>query len=194
MPQKIFIISLHRSATRSVSVLLGGFKLYVIHLPTEIGGVDYQAQISDKTNDLAYVCTVLDPLIKEFDAFGDVPFPCLYPELSTRLPKSKFLLGLRDPFKWLNSIRRHIGDRPFIPYEQMQYEMIAGRRENVLGAYTDQELIGGYHRHVVNAIDYFAGNNEAERLHVFNIEDQNACAGIAQFVGQKASGPLPWIR
>ncbi len=51
-------------------------------------------------------------IAKTHDAFSDNPWPLLFREMDAAFPGSKFILTVRDPDRWLNSVVRHFGERP----------------------------------------------------------------------------------
>ena len=48
-------------------------------------------------------------IMKDFDAAEDMPWPHFYPQLDAAYPGSKFILSVRDPEKWFQSIDNHFG-------------------------------------------------------------------------------------
>jgi hypothetical protein len=50
-------------------------------------------------------------LAQRHDAFSDNPWPLLFRELDVAYPGSKFVLTVRDPAKWIESVVRHFGAR-----------------------------------------------------------------------------------
>jgi hypothetical protein len=50
------------------------------------------------------------PIAREKEGFSDNPWPLLYRELDHLFPGSKFVLTVRDPQRWVASLRRHYGD------------------------------------------------------------------------------------
>ena len=54
----------------------------------------------------------LEPIFRvaeSFDAFRDNPWFCLFRELDTRFPGSRFILTLRDELRWMDSVVNHFG-------------------------------------------------------------------------------------
>ncbi|HSC19729.1 MAG TPA: sulfotransferase [Rhizomicrobium sp.] len=49
------------------------------------------------------------PIAREKEAFSDNPWPLLYRELESLFPDSKFVLTVREPQRWLQSLVRHFG-------------------------------------------------------------------------------------
>ena len=48
--------------------------------------------------------------LQQFDAVEDNPWPLMYKDLDALVPGSKFILTVRDPERWYESVARHIGD------------------------------------------------------------------------------------
>jgi hypothetical protein len=51
------------------------------------------------------------PLVADYDALTDNPWPLLYRELDAAYPGAKFILTTRDPQKWIVSLVHHFGER-----------------------------------------------------------------------------------
>ncbi len=48
--------------------------------------------------------------LRAFDAVEDNPWPLMYKDIDAHVPGSKFILTVRDPERWYDSVARHIGD------------------------------------------------------------------------------------
>ena len=100
MDTKIFCIGFHKTGTTSLGKALRilGFKV-----KGSFGVND--PDISEKVYEL------FPPIVEQYDAFQDNPWPILYKELDEQYPDSKFILLERDPDAWLRSQIRHFGTR-----------------------------------------------------------------------------------
>jgi hypothetical protein len=49
-------------------------------------------------------------IAKRYSAFQDNPWPLLYRDLDRHFPGSRFVLTLRDPQRWIESVVGHFGD------------------------------------------------------------------------------------
>lgn len=109
MQQKIFGIGFQKTGTSSLNRALsmlgysaaGGIR---INHPK---GVSIPPPLSKEK-----VLPVALAHVAEADAFSDNPWPLLYRDLDTAFPDAKFILTVRDPDEWLNSMVRHFGDTP----------------------------------------------------------------------------------
>ena len=62
--------------------------------------------------------------LQQFDAVEDNPWPLMYKDLDALVPGSKFILTVRDPERWFESVARHIGD-----LRDPMHEWIYGRKK-----------------------------------------------------------------
>lgn len=109
MPQKIFGIGFQKTGTSSLNRALsmlgynaaGGIR---INHPK---GVSIPPPLTKEN-----VLPVALAHAAKADAFSDNPWPLLYRELDAAFPGAKFVLTVRAPDEWLNSMVRHFGDTP----------------------------------------------------------------------------------
>ncbi|MGH7965331.1 MAG: sulfotransferase family protein [Candidatus Binatia bacterium] len=97
---KIFCIGFHKTGTSSMRLALTrlGFRVtgpYGVHDP------DIASHALDLARDL----------VPQYDAFQDNPWPMLYRELDALYPGSRFILTLREPESWIESVTRHFSGR-----------------------------------------------------------------------------------
>lgn len=190
---KYFVLSLHRSGTRSVTELFEKLGLRTVHWPVRHNGVRLQQKVEGRETDLAHVLDVIEPVINRNDALTDVPVPVLYRELNERYPNAKFLLLRRRTPDWIRSVRKHVGDRPFHPYERVQYWRYFPARPSALGELSDGDLTTMCERHFAQVTDYFAGS-EGKKFASFDLEDQNVGAAIAAFLECDADVAMPHVK
>lgn len=98
MKAKVFCIGFHRTGTSSLAVALRilGFR---VTGPNGLSDPDIGKN----------VLTMAYELVDEYEAFKDNPWPIIYKELDEKFPGSKFILMLRDPGLWINSLVKHFG-------------------------------------------------------------------------------------
>jgi hypothetical protein len=106
--EKIFGIGFHKTGTASLAEALRilGFRVahgMVINGPK---GVHIEPPVTN-----AKVLPYAVARAREVDAACDSPWPTLFRELDAAFPGAKFILTLRDPRAWVDSMRRHFGDR-----------------------------------------------------------------------------------
>ena len=155
---KIFVIGLSRTGTTSIgnALALLGYK--------RIGWKDIRSRHLVNT----YIQGDLGPLIEQtkyFDAFEDLPWPYIYPQMAEMFPDAKFILSLRKHENtWLKSIRRHTARANWRPaaYFYGAHE-VDGNEATVLNAYRN---------HTATVREYF--KNKPERYSELVIEDGDA--------------------
>jgi hypothetical protein len=106
--QKIFGIGFHKTGTASLAQALRLLGYRVTHGIVINGpkGVTVAPPVTTEK-----ILPIAVASARGADAVCDNPFPLLYRELDTAFPNSKFILTLRDPQDWLESIQRHFGRR-----------------------------------------------------------------------------------
>lgn len=95
---KIFGIGFHKTGTKSLAEAL-------MHLGYRVTGPNGVRDPHIGSRVFDYV----DDLIPRFDAFQDNPWPILFRELDGRFPGSKFILTIREPAAWIQSVVDHFG-------------------------------------------------------------------------------------
>ncbi len=185
--RKIFVVSLHRSATQSIRDFLRGAGFRSLHWPVQFGGVDYQAKIVGQETSAKFIADTLQPVFDMFDAVSDVPLPAIYEELDARYPTALFIATYRDPFDWVRSVRRHIGTRPFDEYERSQYWRYCSGRPDALTDISDAELLRMHLCHYAGLLSYFDSNS---RFLLLDLADPNIGKQLSDFLSVPAR-PLP---
>ena len=188
---KCFIISLHRTGTRSVSELLSSF-CSVLQYPVRHRGVHLESKIIGREHDLEFVAETLSPALDSYDAVSDVPIPVLYRQLLRRYPGAKFILLVRNPFDWVHSVRRHIGKRALLPYERVQYWHYLMERPMRLSDVDDRHLLRMNAQHTADVIEFFQ-QGPPGNLGVFELRPESGRAIVA-FLGIDADARLPTLR
>lgn len=98
IPTRIFGIGMHKTATTS------------LHQALTILGFDSAHWKSAKWAKAIWNQMRNDgrsPVLEKHYALCDLPIPLLYRELDKAYPGSKFILTVRDPNKWLHSVKNH---------------------------------------------------------------------------------------
>lgn len=184
---KIFNLSLHRSATQSVTHFFRLHGFSAAHWP----GKEPIARCENmvETLDTVGVWKMMLPTIEANDVFSDVPYNFLYREALDRYPDAKFFLILRDTSKWLRSVRNHIGDGLLDNFEKFQYWPYADTRKPKLIDYTDEELLTMYRLHR-QAVDSYLAANHAD-FRIFMLESPSLAEEIGAFAGFRPNQPFP---
>jgi hypothetical protein len=90
-------------------------------------------------------------VIPKYDAFRDWPWPLLYQTLAESIPDAGFILTIRDPAEWLDSIKRHAERTGPTLARRIVYgsEMPHGHGSHYIDV---------YNRHNENVLRYFSGS------------------------------------
>lgn len=190
---KCFVLSLHRSGTRSITHLLEGWGLRTVHYPSRHNGVRLEPKIDGRETDLAHVANVIAPVIHKNDAMTDVPIPTLYRELDARYPNARFLLLRRRPTDWIRSVRRHVGERAFHRYERVQYWHYFSERPRALRELADRDLRRMCERHFSQVQDYFEPQGR-QKFAAFDLEDEQVGGKVGAFLGHDMNARLPHVK
>jgi hypothetical protein len=192
---KCFVLSLHRTGTTSTYQFLSSF-LSVIQNPIRHDGpdgedIDLQSKIVGRETDLDFVAETLRPVFDAYDAVCDIPTPVLYKQLLGWYPTAKFILLLRNPFDWLRSVRRHVGERAFVPYECVQYwRYLPWNPIGLSDVADDRQLLRMNTLHSAQIIEFFTEAAPAN-LGVFDLGGEDTGAAIAAFLNVDSDAPFP---
>jgi hypothetical protein len=103
---KVFCVGFHKTGTSSLHAALD-------HLGYRCVGYDHFRDMAERPSvTREEVLARAIPLMQEFDAAKDSPWPVLYKELDAAYPGSKFIHVERDPQSWINSAVRDFADYP----------------------------------------------------------------------------------
>ncbi len=189
---KIFVVSLHRVVTRSTDMLLSMLGYRTVHYPKFHGGRNLHDAVKGLEQDPEGVVDVMAPVIDQFDAVSDVPFPTLYRQLNERWPNSRFILAYRDPDGWVAGVRTMLRDRKLSPFVRIQYAPYIGPGHDTILDVSDAELYTMYFEHLDRVYRYFHEElGEPEKLCVVCVRDPEPGETICRFLGRD---PLPLPR
>jgi len=90
---KIFVIGAHKTGTTSMCAALEILGFRTSHW---VHHEELTAMIKAGRYDF--------PLLKTFDAVGDLPIPTIFRELDVHYPGSKFILTIRETDRWIHSL------------------------------------------------------------------------------------------
>lgn len=186
---KIFVVSLHRSGTQSVTKFLRSAGVKSIHWPTLLDGVDYQAKVAGYESSPEVIAETLRPVFDAYEAVSDLPIPAIYEELNTRYPDALFIATVRDPFEWIQSVRRHIGDRLFDVYERALYWRYIANKPHRISDINDNDLVRMHFRHYADLAEYFSSS---ERFILLNLADPDCGPRLAAFL-KVPPAPMPQV-
>jgi hypothetical protein len=188
---KYFVISLHRTATRSTTAfLVENLHITAAHHPRRFGDLDLRNVLRGHEHDLQFVFRTMRPVVDAFDCVADVPFPVLYPHLNRHYPESRFILLHRDPKVWLRSVRNKLKDEELSPFTKVQYWRYLPQHPDKLSEVDDRSLTDMYERHVAEAVDYFQSRSP-ERFGLFNLDDRGLASSLSEFLNLKKRASFP---
>jgi tetratricopeptide (TPR) repeat protein len=191
--RKIFVISLHRSLTRSTDALISMLGYKTMHLPKFFQGQNVMEKIRGRENSPNAIIEVLKPVIESHDSLSDVPMPTLYRQLAEEWPESLFVLVNRDPEAWARSARALLRKRKLSPFNRVQYEHYFERRVTRIDNISLLSLMGMHVKHDADVRRFFhRERREPERLCVIDAGEEQIGERISRFLGHTPR-PLPHI-
>ncbi|KAF2206645.1 hypothetical protein CERZMDRAFT_103168 [Cercospora zeae-maydis SCOH1-5] len=122
---KIFVIGLSKTGTTSIGDALerlsyrrlGWRDIRSRHLVHTWAHSHINTNPNTTTNSTLSLPPTLLAQTLQYDAFEDLPWPKLYPQLAALYPTAKFILSLRkDDETWLRSMATHMGRGEWQPY------------------------------------------------------------------------------
>ncbi|NNF44951.1 MAG: hypothetical protein HKO59_12010 [Phycisphaerales bacterium] len=165
MRPKVFGIGFHKTGTSSLAAALRllGYRV------TGPNGVHLK-RLPDRIQQHAF------ELVPRFDAFQDNPWPILFRELDERFPGSRFVLTVREPARWFESVERHFGTAS-TPMREWIYGV--GAPAGQASLYRQR-----YERHNEAVAAHFA--NRPNDLLVLRITDGEGWETLCPFLGMDA--------
>jgi hypothetical protein len=179
--------------TRSTDILLSMAGYSTRHFPKFHAGDNLMEAVRGLEGDPDAVVERLMPLLRDRDAFSDVPVPGLYRGLAARWPDSRFILVTRDPADWARSVRGHLRRRRLSPFNEIQYRPYLGPTGRRAREITLRELEQMHERHREAVSAFFRSElGEPERLCVVDGTRDGAGERICEFLGV-APRPMPRV-
>jgi hypothetical protein len=157
---KIFVLNLHRCATKSTDLFLKKAGFTTCHWPSVVDGVNYESLVEGYEDQPSRIVEILRPVFEKFDAFSDVPIPAIYKELDRVYPNSKFIAIYRNPFDWVRSVKAHVNKRPLHPFERAQYWQYLLEQPKYIHDVSLNRLLEMYMRHHSELLSYFNGRSQ----------------------------------
>lgn len=158
---KVIGVGLHKTGTTSLASALYTLGYYVGGY-FDTGGFATASALEDHVVEQAGV----------FDAVQDMPWPAFYQLLDERFPGSRFVLTVRDPDRWVNSVVHHFGDRRISSHEMMYGVPTASDHE--------QRYLECFRRHNEQVQEYFAGRDD---LLVMDLAAGDGWSELCAFLG-----------
>lgn len=194
---KVFGLGFQKTGTTSLHHFLRRLGYRSVHWPHIVHGVNYQKLCIDAIDDRQGVVSVFKPVLDEFDAFTDVPFPALYEELYRRFPDSRFILLWRDSDDWWGSVSTHwrldsSRVRKLDPYEYLAYNRYGGDALTEITIHDRNRLKETFLRHGEAVESYF--RDKPGTLLVARLEDDRVGEKLCRFLGADANVQFPAIK
>ena len=125
-----------------------------------------------KADDTEYLLKWAD----QYDALQDNPTPVLYKFLDLQYPNSKFILTIREPEQWIDSVCRHFKDE-----RTPMREYIYGQGAPI----GNEELyLNKYNQHNQEVMDYF--QNRTEDLLIADWSKGDGWESLCGFLGKES--------
>lgn len=166
--RKVFCIGFHKTGTTSMGAALETLG-YRVAGPFGVHDPDIRSYALRRALEIAAHC----------DAAQDNPWPLFYRQLDERFPGSRFVLTVRDPQRWIESVSGHFG------------EQSTPMREWIYGAGSplgnEEAYLARFERHRREVSDYFA--DRPEDLLVMDLEAGHGWPRLCAFLGCDPPGP-----
>lgn len=154
LPTRIFGIGMHKTATTSLHTALTILGLDSAHW----AGAHWAKRIYQEMTTLGRSST-----LERHYALCDLPITLLFKELDKAYPGSKFILTVRDPAKWIESVRNHWdgSKNPYRhrwntdPFTHKVHKLLYGQRN-----FDADKFLARYHQHNTEVFNYFAGRSQ----------------------------------
>ena len=139
----------------------------------------------------------VSPAIEEHAALCDLPITVLYKKLDKAYPNSKFILTVRNEYKWLESVRKHWTPEhnPFRAswdedcFTHWIHEVVYGQRE-----FNSELFLSVYRRHNAEVKEYF--KNRPNDLLIMDMDAGAGWKELCNFLGitvPKESYPIEFV-
>lgn len=139
---KVFCIGYHKTGTTSLFSALTTLGYRVT------GTVGHKLSGEDLAKNGAALCI---KTMENFDAAEDMPWPHFFRELDETYPASKFILTMREPEAWYQSINNHFG------HQETELNAFAYGRDFSKAKDNKDHWIKTFENHNRDVRDYFAG-------------------------------------
>jgi len=172
--EKVFCIGFHKTGTTSLAHALA----YLGYSVTGPNFVNDQRIHSD-------LWALARPLIEQFDAFQDNPWPVLFRQIFRSVPGARFILTERHPDDWIRSASYFFSGQST---EMRRLIYGAGSPEGNLDNY-----LAVYNRHYADVQAYF--EDRPSKLLRMNLFVGAEWAPLCAFLGKpKPDAPFPHVR
>lgn len=168
---KVFCIGFQKTGTTSLEAAL-------THLGYRVCDVRFEIIPDLRQKDFSAVW----PIVDQYDALRDNPWPLLFRELDEKYPGSKFILTIRDDASWIKSVVNHFGNKPSEMLDFVYGYPIPIGHEDV--------FLQTYRKHNQDVLRYFA--DRKEDLLVLDLNKEAKWAPLCTFLGKEIpTKPFP---
>lgn len=170
---KVFGIGFHKTGTTSVGHAFSQLG-YRVCGPVGVRN----PRIRDQLEQIAM------PVVPRFDAFQDNPWPLLYRVVDEKYPGSKFVLTVRPPHLWIQSVVKHFGGQS-TPMRELIYGPGRGDPRG-----NEDHYLEVYNAHNEAVKSYFQGR-ESDLL-VLRLTEGEGWEQLCRFLDKPVpAGPFP---
>jgi Sulfotransferase domain len=187
--KKVFVVSLHRSATQSTDLFLRNAGLNTCHYPSIVDGICYELNCLGLETAPQRIVGLLRPVFDAFDAVSDLPIPAIYEELDAAYPDAKFVAVYRDPSDWVRSVRQHSRSRDLWIYERVLFWRYLHNKPITLDQVPDDVLASVHRLHHAGLATHF---NDRNNLLIVDVADSNIGPKLSSFL-DTPSLDFPWF-
>ena len=180
---KIFNLSPHRSGTKSFTDFIGKYGFNTSHWLGD--QFDALMEHAKTTYDVWCVAKLVIP---SYDTFSDLPWPILTKHLIKYYPHENFILIIREPQAWVNSIRRHTKGRSLSWLETQFYNHLTGQPLRTLDDISDEKLIQYYQKFLQQTQKFVPD------LGLFELSDPKLNEKLAKYLHLKDLYPFAHIK
>lgn len=154
LPTRVWGIGMHKTATTSLHHAFGILGIKSAHWQTAPWAKRVWREVTQNGQSAA---------LERFYAACDLPIPLIYQQLDKAYPGSKFVLTVRDEWKWLKSVANHWrhDSNPFRC--QWDSDVFTHRVHNLLYGRKDFDattMLERYRRHNDEVVDYFKSRTQ----------------------------------
>jgi hypothetical protein len=175
VPTRIFGIGMHKTATTSLHTAFKTLGYKSGHWVTAHWAKAIYREMTQAGR---------SPTMEKFYAVCDLPIPLLFRQFDTNYPGSKFILTVRDEWKWLTSVRKHWNPASnkyrsqwdSDPFSHRVHQLLYGRKD-----FDPTIFLERYRRHNEEVLEHF--RHRPADLLVMNMDSGSGWKELCMFLG-----------
>lgn len=174
IPTRIFGIGMHKTGTTSLHHAFGILGLKSAHWQTAPWAKHVWREVTQNGR---------SPTLERFYCACDLPIPLIYQQLDRAYPGSKFILTIRDEWKWLKSVANHWNPERNPFRHQWDSDVFTHRVHNLLYGRRDFDpttMLNRYRQHNAEVLEYFRGREND--LLVMDIDAGHSWPELCRFL------------